>query len=70
VDGADLMVVSDAAGARELASGSLALPGDLPEWLAPIVAILPCQLFAYHLAVARGRDPEAPRHLRKVTLTR
>src|SRR5450759_4583574 len=69
-DGADLMDVSDAAGARALASGSLALPGDLPEWLAPIVAILPCQLFAYHLAVARGRDPETPRHLRKVTLTR
>ena len=69
-DGADLLVVSDAAEARALASGSLALLGDLPEWLAPIVAILPCQLFAYHLALARGRDPEAPRHLHKVTLTR
>jgi glucosamine--fructose-6-phosphate aminotransferase (isomerizing) len=69
-DGADLLVVSDAAEACALASGSLALPGGLPEWLAPIVAILPCQLFAYHLAVARGRDPEAPRHLHKVTLTR
>lgn len=69
-NGADLLVVSDAAGARALGSGSLALPADLPEWLAPIVAILPCQLFAYHLAIARGRDPEAPRNLSKVTLTR
>ncbi len=69
-DGADLLVVSDAAEARALGRGSLALPADLPEWLAPIPAIVPCQLFAYHLAIARGRDPEAPRHLRKVTLTR
>jgi glucosamine--fructose-6-phosphate aminotransferase (isomerizing) len=69
-DGADLLVLSDASGARDLARGSLALPADLPEWLAPIVAILPCQLLAYHLAIARGRDPEAPRHLSKVTLTR
>ncbi len=69
-DGADLLVLSDAAEARALGRGSLAFESNVPEWLAPIVAIVPCQLFAYHLAVARGRDPETPRHLRKVTLTR
>ena len=68
--GADLVVVSDAAAVRGLGHGSLALPAEVPEWLAPIVAILPCQLLAYHLAVARGRDPGAPRNLHKVTLTR
>jgi glutamine---fructose-6-phosphate transaminase (isomerizing) len=70
VIGADLLVVSDAAAARDLAHGSLPLPADVPEWLAPIVSIVPCQLFAYHLAIARGRDPEAPRNLNKITLTR
>ena len=69
-DGADLLVLSDSAEARALGRGSLSLDGDVPEWLAPVVAILPCQLLAYHLAIARGRDPEAPRHLHKVTLTR
>ena len=69
-DGADLLIVSDAEAARALGSGSLALLAELPEWLAPIAAILPCQLFAYHLAVARGRDPETPHNLSKVTLTR
>ena len=69
-DGADLLIVSDAEAARALGSGSLALGAELPEWLAPIAAILPCQLFAYHLAVARGRDPETPHNLSKVTLTR
>jgi glucosamine--fructose-6-phosphate aminotransferase (isomerizing) len=42
----------------------------MPEWLAPIVTILPAQLFAYHLATARGLDTEAPRTISKVTLTR
>src|SRR5450759_1353004 len=40
-DGADLLVLSDAAEARALGMGSLALAGDVPEWLAPIVAVLP-----------------------------
>ena len=46
------------------------VPSGLPEWLSPIAAILPGQLLAYHLAVARGFDPDQPRTLRKVTLTR
>jgi len=46
------------------------VPTSLPEWLSPIAAILPGQLLAYHLAIARGFDPDKPRSLRKVTLTR
>jgi glucosamine 6-phosphate synthetase-like amidotransferase/phosphosugar isomerase protein len=36
----------------------------------PIVSIVPGQLLARHLALARGLDPEAPRWIDKVTLTR
>jgi glucosamine--fructose-6-phosphate aminotransferase (isomerizing) len=67
---ADLLVFSDDSAVRALGRGSAALPAAVPEWLAPIVAVLPCQLFAYHLAIASGRDPEAPPNLNKVTLTR
>ncbi|MDQ2940616.1 MAG: SIS domain-containing protein, partial [Chloroflexota bacterium] len=42
---------------------------DLPEWLSPITAILPAQLFCYHLAREKGLDWETPRGLNKVTLT-
>jgi glucosamine--fructose-6-phosphate aminotransferase (isomerizing) len=35
----------------------------------PLVAIVPGQLLAMHLATARGLDPDAPRHIRKVTRT-
>jgi glucosamine--fructose-6-phosphate aminotransferase (isomerizing) len=67
--GADLLVVSNRRALREAGARSLAVPGGIAEWLMPIVSIVPCQLHALHLARARGLDPDAPRHLRKVTRT-
>jgi glucosamine--fructose-6-phosphate aminotransferase (isomerizing) len=46
------------------------VPNGLPEWLSPIATIIPGQLLAYHLSKARGFNPDEPRALRKVTLTR
>ncbi|GAG51927.1 unnamed protein product, partial [marine sediment metagenome] len=31
----------------------------------PLVTIMPLHLLAYHVAVARGKDPDRPRHLAK-----
>jgi glucosamine--fructose-6-phosphate aminotransferase (isomerizing) len=67
--GARLLVISDAPAAREIDQG-LALPEGIPPWLAPIVEIVPAQLYAYHLTVARGLNPEHPRTINKVTETR
>jgi glucosamine--fructose-6-phosphate aminotransferase (isomerizing) len=67
--GARLLVISDAASARDLDEG-LALPDGVPPWLAPVVDIVPAQLYAYHLTVARGLSPEQPRTISKVTETR
>ena len=67
---ADVLVMSDDAEARSIGRWSLAVPAGLPEWLNPIAAIVPAQLHAMHLAIARGLDPERPRGLRKVTETR
>jgi glucosamine--fructose-6-phosphate aminotransferase (isomerizing) len=68
--GAQALVLSDDAEARAVGRWSLEVPAGLPEWLTPIVAIVPAQLHALHLALARGLDPEQPRGLRKVTETR
>ncbi len=38
---------------------------DTHETLSPILAIIPLQLFAYHMAVARGTDVDQPRNLAK-----
>lgn len=51
-------------------SSALALPLDLPEALTPPVFALPGQLLAEAVARTRGRDPDEPLGLTKVTLTR
>jgi glucosamine--fructose-6-phosphate aminotransferase (isomerizing) len=38
---------------------------DTHEALSPILAIIPLQLFAYHMAIARGTDVDQPRNLAK-----
>ncbi len=36
-----------------------------PDYLTPILSVIPLQLFAYHVAVARGCDVDKPRNLAK-----
>jgi glutamine---fructose-6-phosphate transaminase (isomerizing) len=67
---AELVVISDRQEILDLAQTPLPLPLEMPEWLSPIAAIIPGQLLAYRLALAKRIDPEAPRGLRKVTETR
>jgi len=66
---AELVVISDQPAALELAQSPLALPPGIPEWLTPLVAIVPAQLFAYHLTRAKGYNVEQPRIIHKVTET-
>jgi glucosamine--fructose-6-phosphate aminotransferase (isomerizing) len=67
--GVELVAVSNQERALALAHTPIGLPAGLPEWLSPLVSIIPAQLFCYHLACAMGRDPEAPPGLSKVTRT-
>jgi glucosamine--fructose-6-phosphate aminotransferase (isomerizing) len=65
----ELVAISNEASALKLANTPLDLPEGLPEWVTPIPAIVPAQLFCYHLTRAKGLDTEDPRGLSKVTLT-
>ncbi|WP_328932580.1 MULTISPECIES: SIS domain-containing protein [unclassified Streptomyces] len=68
--GADLVVIGPA-GQVEQASAGFVLPVEgVPEELQPVLEILPLQLLAYEVTIARGQDPDAPRALAKVTETR
>lgn len=66
---AELVVISDRKDALELAHVPVELPAGIPEWLTPLVSIVPAQLFAYHLTKVKGFDTETPRSIRKVTET-
>ncbi len=67
---AELVVISDDEAALSLARIPLALPAGVPEWLSPLVSIVPGQLLAANLAHTRDLDPDRPRALHKVTETR
>jgi glucosamine--fructose-6-phosphate aminotransferase (isomerizing) len=67
---AELIVVAHSPEILELATKPLALPLAVHELLSPLLYIVPGQLWAYHLARTRGQNPDKPRGLTKVTLTR
>jgi glutamine---fructose-6-phosphate transaminase (isomerizing) len=70
--GADVSVISDDETllARPGLRARLPLCPGVPEWLSPVLAVMPGQLWALALAQARGLDPDHPRGLSKVTRTR
>ena len=65
----ELLAISSEGSALALANTPVQLPERLPEWITPIPAIVPAQLFCYHLTRAKGYNTEGPRGLSKVTLT-
>ncbi|MEO5767596.1 MAG: SIS domain-containing protein [Polyangia bacterium] len=70
--GAHILALSDDEAVLNRAGTRVRLPfvAGVPEWLSPLVAVLPGQLCALRLARARGLDPDHPRGLTKVTKTR
>jgi glucosamine--fructose-6-phosphate aminotransferase (isomerizing) len=66
---AELVIISNSPEALSMAQTPLNIPADVPEWLSPLICIIPGQLFAYHLTRAKGYDAENPRSISKVTET-
>ena len=48
----------------DLADDVVTIP-DVPDYLQPLVSVVPLQLLAYHIAVLRGCDVDKPRNLAK-----
>ena len=67
---AELTVIADQDAPLALARVPLRLPVALPAWLSPFTCIVPGQLLAHHITLAKGYDPDHPRGLTKVTKTR
>ena len=68
--GSELIAISD--DAELLASSQTAFPlvPDLPEWLSPLLTVVPGQVAAVQLAKLRGADIDSPIGLTKITRTR
>ena len=66
---AELVIISNSPKALKLAQIPIEISPHIPEWLTPLISVIPAQLFAHHLTVAKGYDPEKPRTISKVTET-
>jgi glucosamine--fructose-6-phosphate aminotransferase (isomerizing) len=63
-----LVITNETEACRPYARKLLSIPA-LPEWLTPVAAVIPGQLFAMNLAAARGLSLDQPVGLTKVTNT-
>jgi len=62
--GGPVVCVGDDEESLAVADERIVVPG-LSPWLSPIANVVPLQLFAYHVALARGCDIDKPRNLAK-----
>ena len=67
---AEALVISNDDDILKYARKPMPLPHAVPEWLSPITAVVPGQIFAMHLALEKGHEVDQPRGLNKVTVTR
>ncbi len=66
---AETVVISNDPQALNQATTALPIPEGVPEWLSPLVSIIPAQLFTFYLTLAKGYNPDSPRTIYKVTRT-
>ncbi len=66
--GAETLIVSNDEELLISATRAMPIP-NAPEWLSPVIAVMPGQVYAMQQALARGYDADKPRGLSKVTIT-
>lgn len=63
------VVLLATAGERSVTAEEVLYLPPAPELLLPVLEIVPLELMAYHIAVARGLNPDKPRNLSKAVTT-
>ncbi|MGA2480837.1 MAG: SIS domain-containing protein [Spirochaetia bacterium] len=66
----EIIAISDADEILSRGITRFPLAQGAQEWLSPVLAVIPGQLLGLHLSIAKGLDPDSPRGLNKVTVTR
>jgi glutamine---fructose-6-phosphate transaminase (isomerizing) len=67
---AEALVISNEDATFATAHQKMRIAPSTPEWLTPVTAVIPGQIFAMSLAAAKGHEVDRPRGLTKVTVTR
>ena len=58
------LIAADADHLAKIADDIVTIP-TVPDYVSPILTVIPLQLLAYHLSVELGRDVDKPRNLAK-----
>ncbi len=66
--GAESLIISNNSDLLRQGTQAMSIP-SASEWLSPILAVMPGQVFAMRQALARGYELDKPRGLSKVTVT-
>lgn len=66
--GAETLIISNNSDLLSRGAQAMTIPST-PEWLSPILAVMPGQIFALQQALVRGYEVDKPRGLSKVTIT-
>ena len=67
--GAERLIISNDDDLLTSATKAMPIPAA-PEWLSPVMAVMPGQVYAMQQALARGYEVDQPRGLSKVTITK
>jgi glucosamine--fructose-6-phosphate aminotransferase (isomerizing) len=67
--GATVVPISNEPAVTETYENSIVMPDTIESEFAPILYMIPLQLFAYYYAVKNGRNPDEPRNLTKFVTT-
>ncbi|MGA9398818.1 MAG: SIS domain-containing protein [Anaerolineaceae bacterium] len=67
--GSELIAISDLPTILKSARLALPIAKDLPEWLSPLITVLPGQYFALMLTLNKNLNPDQPAGITKVTET-
>lgn len=66
---AECLVISNAPEVLALAQSPMPIAEHVPEWLSPVASVIPGQLLAMNIAIAKGHTIDRPTGLNKVTVT-
>ena len=68
--GSEVIAISDDREFLAAAETAFPLVPNVPEWLSPLLTVVPGQIAALRLATLRGENVDSPTGLTKITLTR
>jgi len=66
----ELIMVSNDEGMLSKGACGLPIPDTSNDIISPYFNVITAQIFAYRLALAKGLDPDSPRRLSKITITK